>query len=645
MKNKTNRYSSINNEDLMLKLLSLFSDEVLLDFQSYISELFKLPTSLWAYDRNNQLKPLYKQIRNKYYPEFCLKFNKSRRKAGYNNQCNSDDIIQLDNFLKNEAGDELYKILRCHMGLSRIVFPINVNDKIVGALLIGKFLRKGDESIITSNLNNFYHQNYYQARDIQRLKDYIIKIPTFSNTELDDLIEDTQVMLPLLEKQYRRFQEAREEKYSSIYDHIIFLDKLDKYFDNIFLSYDELWEQVDLFLREICDYLCLKTAICFFSDSDDYRNMAVKSAHPKRGGHSDMSMKSNDDLLWLERQARGVLLPVSHGPLLWLNDYLHKTFLSNDAIIYAKHVFSQRLIFLGFGFNEKILLSNRDKLTLRFAVDKLLRYIEQVSTTIEIEKIMSETGHKLRRTHGEIKGGINALKKYGQYIPKENSVQINKIITTANNSLESGLNQLDLITRNYHAFARLSTWLSNEKSINELIAKFDLLPILHQFKNTYSIDLKRDKKSLRITSEITHAFIVSIEEAILLMFWNIIDNAIKFSYNTSEILIKISESDESFTIQFKNSGQGFPEDEKNILFNRNTRSRYRDPLKDTSGTGVGLSTVKRFFNFLFPNGHLDITSYPDPKIPDEKRRHPGDHYLTIFTMIIPKNVFLKEASI
>ena len=75
------------------------------------------------------------------------------------------------------------------------------------------------------------------------------------------------------------------------------------------------------------------------------------------------------------------------------------------------------------------------------------------------------------------------------------------------------------------------------------------------------------------------------------VLYNLLDNAIKFSPNDSEIIIETTEHNEKVFVSVKDHGIGIPKKSLNKIWER----FYKTDLsrgKDKKGTGLGLSIVK-----------------------------------------------------
>lgn len=79
------------------------------------------------------------------------------------------------------------------------------------------------------------------------------------------------------------------------------------------------------------------------------------------------------------------------------------------------------------------------------------------------------------------------------------------------------------------------------------------------------------------------------------VFYNLLDNAIKFSHNDSLIKIETSEKSNKVYISVKDSGIGIPKDDLKLIWNRFYKSDASRG-KDKKGTGLGLSITKEIIH-------------------------------------------------
>ena len=111
------------------------------------------------------------------------------------------------------------------------------------------------------------------------------------------------------------------------------------------------------------------------------------------------------------------------------------------------------------------------------------------------------------------------------------------------------------------------------------------------FEGTCKQKLLRIKLILTGDSMYVHADKGKIEQVL----YNLIDNAIKFSNQNSEIKVETTEKNETVFVSVKDTGIGIPRDSIKYIFDRFYKSD-NSRGKDKKGTGLGLSIVKEILN-------------------------------------------------
>jgi|GEM_PF-2722038 len=132
------------------------------------------------------------------------------------------------------------------------------------------------------------------------------------------------------------------------------------------------------------------------------------------------------------------------------------------------------------------------------------------------------------------------------------------------------------------------------------------------------------KKNIIIEIQVEDKFDVYCDKNILItILSNLINNAIKFSYNNSKIILFVKEEEGQLIIGVEDFGIGLEEDKINDIFNIENKVK----IKGTSGeegTGLGLIVSKEFANLL--GGNLSVDS----------KNNKG----SIFMLILPRLVLI-----
>ena len=104
-------------------------------------------------------------------------------------------------------------------------------------------------------------------------------------------------------------------------------------------------------------------------------------------------------------------------------------------------------------------------------------------------------------------------------------------------------------------------------------------------------------KELEIEAEIPDTEIVvrGEQDAITQVCYNILDNAVKFSYENTAIVIKIWKQESKVYVSVKNCGDSIDEAELPYIFERFHKSDKSRSV-DKDGVGLGLYIVKNVIN-------------------------------------------------
>jgi len=141
------------------------------------------------------------------------------------------------------------------------------------------------------------------------------------------------------------------------------------------------------------------------------------------------------------------------------------------------------------------------------------------------------------------------------------------------------------------------------KIINDLLllAKFDYKPNIFQFKkisitqtlkeiHEQSIILASEKEISVTLEMINKDIIINADKTHLRrLFFNIINNAIRYTNENGIISIKVSQIDTKIKIEISDTGCGIPEEYLSKIFDKFFRINKKD---EKSGTGLGLNMAK-----------------------------------------------------
>ena len=165
------------------------------------------------------------------------------------------------------------------------------------------------------------------------------------------------------------------------------------------------------------------------------------------------------------------------------------------------------------------------------------------------------------------------------------------------NDLNQRIKLIDILSHDVQRIERLITdysqILKDEVALSkEKIKKIDIEPVIKSvvddFNNIYK--LKRGIKISYENDKKNKYFINGIENRIEQIVANLLDNAVSFSKDDKEVVVRVSKSDDNkVTINILDEGDGFKENDTNKIFKRFYSNR---PDKFGQHSGLGLNIVK-----------------------------------------------------
>ena len=225
--------------------------------------------------------------------------------------------------------------------------------------------------------------------------------------------------------------------------------------------------------------------------------------------------------------------------------------------------------------------------------------------TLELQKRISQAENFSTDLVHEIRNPLASLKSASEILQDTNDInQRFKLI----NILSHDVQRIERLITDYSQMLKDEVALSKEKT-----KKLDIEPIIksvvddfnniYKFKRGINISYKNDGK--------TKYFINGIENRIEQIIANLLDNAISFSENDKDIIVKVSQmnkDDKTINIEILDEGQGFKEKDTNKIFKRFYSNR---PDKFGQHSGLGLNIVKNLVDLH--NGSIKASNRMDKK--------------------------------
>lgn len=219
---------------------------------------------------------------------------------------------------------------------------------------------------------------------------------------------------------------------------------------------------------------------------------------------------------------------------------------------------------------------------------------DELNVTGEYQrKFVSNVSHDFRSPLTSIKGYVEAI--LDGTIPPEFQEKYLRIISAETDRLEKltrsllTLNELDIKQR----MMDFRTFDINE-TIKRTAAFFEGICTSRKIR----LELILSGKELLVKAD---------QEKIRQVLYNLLDNAIKFSPDSSVIIMETTEKNGKVFVSVKDHGEGIPKESISKIWERfykTDASRGRD----RKGTGLGLSIVKEIINAH--QQHIDVVSTP-----------------------------------
>ena len=204
--------------------------------------------------------------------------------------------------------------------------------------------------------------------------------------------------------------------------------------------------------------------------------------------------------------------------------------------------------------------------------------------TLELQKRITHAENFSTDLVHEIRNPLASLKSASEILQDANDIdQRVKLL----NILSHDVQRIERLITDYSQILKDEVALSKEK-----IKKLDIEPIIKSvvddFNNIYK--LKRGIEISYENDKKNKYFVNGIENRIEQIIANLLDNAVSFSEDNKEVLVKVSKlNDNKVAVNILDEGEGFKEKDTNKIFKRFYSNR---PNKFGEHSGLGLNIVK-----------------------------------------------------
>lgn len=237
-----------------------------------------------------------------------------------------------------------------------------------------------------------------------------------------------------------------------------------------------------------------------------------------------------------------------------------------------------------------------------------------VFSLIKDKKILGRTTDLINNIAHEFKTPMATIALAGKMLGRE------KIYTQSNQVIHYSniiLSENDRLKKQIDQLLKLSCIDRGELQLNS--NQFKVHELLQECIQSISIQITERDGELKVNSMAINDTISGDKELIHNVFWNLFDNALKYSYNKPYIEIETKNSNGSLHISISDRGIGMSKDEQKHVFERYYRAPTGD-RHDVKGFGIGLSYSRMIIDAH--KGSININS--------------RKNYGSTFTVILPQ---------
>lgn len=190
------------------------------------------------------------------------------------------------------------------------------------------------------------------------------------------------------------------------------------------------------------------------------------------------------------------------------------------------------------------------------------------------KRFISDVAHELRNPLAALTiHNDNAL-------AENNNEQLSDILS----QMRRGVTRLSHLVGQLLALSRADREIHSDEFVT-----LNLNEIFQQLQQQYKETATRKEQELNFKLDNTPLVISGIEVLISSLLGNLLDNAIRYSPEQSQIEVEVSQSGQGILIVVEDSGPGIPDELKQRAQDR----FYRIPGSKQMGSGLGLSIVRR----------------------------------------------------
>ena len=613
-------------------LSEIIDKETLEVIEAGCSERIRRPLTIMDYNPNEDSYDRIESVHLKQnYEPFCRIF---REKKELEELCQDHDLIGVDNSLKvfSENG-EPYREFRCHMGLIDMTHVIQIHGRIVAVVYSGQYCPMEGPDSIWPNLDSVKHRFPVLVDDETEeiLKSYTQDLPRIPPNAQELLEREAKHIKRIAEAEYDLQKQHWEEE---------FLDELSREMAKSEPLDPRLYiKTLQSVLGKIIRF-CHCQYIVLFGSQQENDLLLVPIA---QAGISGVIAEKLAHFNW-----RKANLPVSK---LNLNDWditSHlldlrqrgirgdncEFFAKADCILPLSLADRFRCVLVMGPFNEPVNLNEEQ----RFLTDLANTVGLFALTGLEVQFLQHERhrwqstarliNHEVRTALTPITTTIGSARIYLE--PRSGKIDIPNADSSLKQAEDLAMNLAELTKKNL-----ASKEIILIKPEDMTFQTFPLAVLVGNAVTGFNETAREKDLEIVLHENLEYLPAADVDVARLtIVLANLIDNAIKYSFPGSEILVR--RRLEPFELIDKNRvwieviNQGFEirQDEFNKIFEQGTRGKSVQKQGKIGGIGYGLWEVRAILRAH--DGEVKVECYPTSNYRREERA-----YKITFTLEIP----------
>lgn len=636
--------------------------EVYQDVQEYLREKIGRPTCVFLRRPDNTAAICIAREGNRKFCPLCNKLSDLTGVPIVETRCFAKEKAHIQRGFQAEQDGETWTWgwHECDLGLSSLHIPIRAsggdssNRPILAVLVVGHYLLGEDSSQINLRhrmdkvLCSASREEYFPRASEEERRRYVhllheaadgVEIANESlQQQLKRELHDPLSLIELISTRTLRRPDLLESE-QFFQDLILEPTELN-------LGEENLWENIGRALKQVVEFLPFPTAVVYSSSYDDYGEMERTVLVPQSAKVAEsIGMPTYEDFQWLAAE-KVVRLPIADKRFEWLCPRTY--FGADSAVLFAREFVGDHVTIIGFADSSPRVDSFQHAVLCEAMLNKIFPFIQSALVGIELDHLMSETGHLMGRACGRVVSGLDTVDEIN--IEEAINVSDPGLWRDALLAMRDGARRLELIRHNFYAFRERRHRRPRAEPGGEPRDLGDS-DVYRSTGRGHPIDVEKVLKAQKRFFERAHsrtarnvdvdlvassggAVINGDENSLSLVFLNLFDNAMKFAYQGTFVKVRVHVKGDMCVVSFTNLGVGVAPDEvrSGRMFRRLAKSRFRDRFRRVEGLGLGLSFCRRVIEEEFGGS---ITLKSDAAHTPHKRKFAGDNWLTTITVRLP----------